>query len=270
VSLSVGKLPWTRQQLTAHSETCAALIRAIGQENFAAALAALLSSLVLTRSIVMTAYDLGEPPRTLFHNVDNQRKESVITLYDKGPYKLDPFFLACVIDNKRGEFRLRDVAPDSFTRTPYFLKYYRLLRIGEEVGLIIPLGRGAGVVISLESGSDDEQFSDEEIGVLNAVFPIVDAAATRQWGGATLRNPEQATAAVAALFSGFGAGVLSQREREVIRLVLQGHSSKSIALELGIAAGTVKIHRKHAYQKLGVATQAQLFQKFMGTIRIDN
>lgn len=57
----------------------------------------------------------------------------------------------------------------------------------------------------------------------------------------------------------FGADILSPREAEVVRLVLQGHSTPSAAAYLGISEGTVKVHRHHAYAKLGISSQAELF-----------
>lgn len=43
-----------------------------------------------------------------------------------------------------------------------------------------------------------------------------------------------------------------------MELVLQGHSSESIRLKLGIATGRVKVHRRNVYRKLGISSQTQL------------
>ena len=52
---------------------------------------------------------------------------------------------------------------------------------------------------------------------------------------------------------------VSTRESEVIRLMLKGHSTKSIARILGNSPETVKVHRKRIYSKLGIASQGELF-----------
>jgi len=49
-----------------------------------------------------------------------------------------------------------------------------------------------------------------------------------------------------------GAGVLSAREFEVLRLVAQGTSNKSIAHALAVSEATVKTHLLHIFAKLGV------------------
>ena len=56
---------------------------------------------------------------------------------------------------------------------------------------------------------------------------------------------------------------LTRREREVVRLVLRGHSSNSIGRQFKITTGTVKIHRKNIYAKLGISSQSELFSHFI-------
>jgi FixJ family two-component response regulator len=51
---------------------------------------------------------------------------------------------------------------------------------------------------------------------------------------------------------------LTEREREVMQLVIRGWLNKQIAAGLGIAEPTVKIHRGRVMDKLGVASVAEL------------
>ncbi len=51
---------------------------------------------------------------------------------------------------------------------------------------------------------------------------------------------------------------LTEREREVARHVVRGIVNPEIAVELGIALRTVKLHRQRALEKLGVNTVADL------------
>lgn len=51
---------------------------------------------------------------------------------------------------------------------------------------------------------------------------------------------------------------LTPREREVLQGVVAGHSNKHIGRALGISEVTVKLHRAHMMQKLGVTTLAEL------------
>jgi two-component system response regulator DctR len=51
---------------------------------------------------------------------------------------------------------------------------------------------------------------------------------------------------------------LSEREGQVLDLVVAGQSSKSIARTLGISFRTVELHRNHIFEKLSVASVAEL------------
>ena len=51
---------------------------------------------------------------------------------------------------------------------------------------------------------------------------------------------------------------LTPREREVLAGVVAGESNKQIGRDLGITEVTVKLHRAHVMQKLGVTTLAEL------------
>jgi RNA polymerase sigma factor (sigma-70 family) len=54
---------------------------------------------------------------------------------------------------------------------------------------------------------------------------------------------------------------LTQREREVLDLVVNGRKNKQIAESLGISIKTVEAHRAHAMEKMGVATVAELVRE---------
>lgn len=51
---------------------------------------------------------------------------------------------------------------------------------------------------------------------------------------------------------------LSEREREVLQLIAEGHSNKSIATILGVAPATVETHRSHILEKLDLHSVAEV------------
>jgi DNA-binding NarL/FixJ family response regulator len=51
---------------------------------------------------------------------------------------------------------------------------------------------------------------------------------------------------------------LTEREREVVQLVAEGHNSKSMSELLGMSQRTVESHRRRIYQKLGFSDTAGL------------
>jgi DNA-binding NarL/FixJ family response regulator len=56
---------------------------------------------------------------------------------------------------------------------------------------------------------------------------------------------------------------LSEREREIVQLIAEGHSNKDIAQILAISPATVETHRAHILQKLDVHNTAELVRYAM-------
>ncbi|MDQ6966584.1 MAG: response regulator transcription factor, partial [Mariprofundaceae bacterium] len=54
---------------------------------------------------------------------------------------------------------------------------------------------------------------------------------------------------------------LSDHQKNILRLLAQGHANKSIAFELGISEGTVKQHIHSIYKKLGITSRTQALLK---------
>jgi two-component system response regulator NreC len=65
-------------------------------------------------------------------------------------------------------------------------------------------------------------------------------------------------AADAAAKAAADADPLSEREREVLRLLALGHTNQEIAQMLYISVRTAETHRAHIMQKLGLSTRAEL------------
>lgn len=63
---------------------------------------------------------------------------------------------------------------------------------------------------------------------------------------------------------------LTARERQVLRLLMQGKTNREIARELIVSPGTVKVHVEHIIAKLGVSdrTQAAVRALELGLVRL--
>lgn len=51
---------------------------------------------------------------------------------------------------------------------------------------------------------------------------------------------------------------LSQREKEILQLISEGHSTKEIATKINVSVKTVETHRQHVMQKVGAHNVAAL------------
>jgi len=54
--------------------------------------------------------------------------------------------------------------------------------------------------------------------------------------------------------------LLSEREKEIVKLISEGMSSRKIAEELSVSPRTVEAHRANIYRKLGIHTLADLIK----------
>ena len=83
-----------------------------------------------------------------------------------------------------------------------------------------------------------------------------------QWNRSRTRRMAARIRTEAAMDKYFDKFDISQREKEIIHLLLKGKSNKEIEDALFIAMGTVKNHIYNIYQKIGVKNRAQLLTLF--------
>lgn len=95
----------------------------------------------------------------------------------------------------------------------------------------------------------------------NAVSLFAECGATRRRERAVQAMRELGSSGRRAAASVRGAGSLTHREREVVQMAAQGHTSRGIAEALFIGQRTVETHLSNAYAKLGVDSRAQLIRR---------
>ncbi|KIC21131.1 helix-turn-helix transcriptional regulator [Leisingera sp. ANG-Vp] len=237
----------------------AALAEMIGTERFPQALRQILSLGCSFDSMIVSRYEGAMPPESLYQDLDELQAAITVEFYASGPYLLDPLYQACRNGCAPGAYRLMDLAPEAFYRSEYYRAFYRKISISDEIGVLVPDGADSWFIVSLARFARAQRFEEADTKRLNAVFAVISAAIRRQWGQAKEPAGDFQREGWEDRMQTFGTGVLSPREREIVQLILQGHSTPSAAAYLGIAEGTVKVHRHHAYSKLGISSQAELF-----------
>ncbi|KGF70090.1 hypothetical protein LL06_07680 [Hoeflea sp. BAL378] len=254
---------------SAWNEAIAKAIGAVGTAEFAHRLEAALGSIVDFDILMVFAYSGSEKPVCLYHNIDSRRARTVVDAYVSGPYILDPFYNTATDPQATGVKRLRDMAPDQFHKSEYFRRHYKLTGIRDEVGIICRPDGWTGVVISFTRPVAAPAFGRQDIAAIRASQPVIQTLADRHWRrNAAIATPagwdaEVARDPIGEPLTRMTDGILTPREIEITSLVLQGHSSGSIARHLAIAPGTVKNHRKNIYHKLDVSSQSELFAMFI-------
>jgi DNA-binding CsgD family transcriptional regulator len=220
------------------------------------------------------AYPPAAPPVLLHDAFSRVSSPEALENYFSGAYLLDCVYTACRAGAAPGLYRLEQLAPDAFFEGEYYNSpdvhpciSMETGTLAEEIVFLAPLEQGAIAAYSLMRSNGREPFSIRAFNALKSREAMVLALLTRHFRGASaLRSAAQEDNDKTA-FDTFRADTLSAREQMIAGLILQGHSTTSIALNLGIAEGTVKIHRKNLYAKLSISSQAELFAMFLKHLR---
>ncbi|PWC87199.1 hypothetical protein TSH100_10410 [Azospirillum sp. TSH100] len=140
-----------------------------------------------------------------------------------------------------------------------------MLEAAGDVPLIVVSGVTDGNVIAscIRAGARGFVHKGCEDTVLDQALPIVldggifVPAPPAVRGGTPIRIPLPPSAAPVRTESDAVSG-LTDRQREVLRLLLEGQSNKEIARALGVLEGTIKVHLRTVMQRLGVRNRTQL------------
>ena len=251
----------------------AGAIRGLGQSGFERALWGLFRAAVAPDNLLILAYGTADTPQVFYLCSDHPQVFAELgRTYLAGAYRLDPFYDLHLRRVPAGVYRLRDIAPDAFQRSRYFIEYYEQTTLIDEVTFVIsPV---AGVTINLCIGRDASSgrgFSLAEIAICQRLAPMVAALAERHWADlARATGPAEDTSALLASAARRGLGIhLSPRQSEVALLILRGHSTVSIGLRLGLSAQTVKVFRKQLYARCHISSQAELFALMLPLLKTD-
>lgn len=244
----------------------AALVGANNDHAMAAALGEVITASIQHDATCLLVFYRDAPPDVLHHTMSPDRARHYLDRYLAGPYLLDPLYQLALRKSKATMCRCRDETPDRFRSSEYYRQYYERTHLADEMDFILDVDTNATLVLVV--GRWETRFSRADIACLAAIEPIVRAAMMRLWGQWSARHSEDERdlsmhQRLTQCFERFGETNLTQRERQITQLLLRGHSSKSIARELGIAPGTVMVHKRNLFSKLGITSQYELFSLFI-------
>lgn len=241
-----------------------------GTAQFASCLIDLLRRVLQFDWWMVMVYRQHANPDMLCENFTGSWRARGLTTYVGGFYVLDPFYIMSLSLAHPEVCRLGDIAPDGFLESEYHRAHYASGRIGDEVNYLWPLENGVTFAVSLERSEHCVRFSDVDVRHLEAVQPVLYELTRKHWSmvrsQTAITRELELGRLVQEAAANFGRKLLTPRECEVVKLVLRGYSTKSISQSLGISPGTVKVHRENIYGKLGVSTQAELFNMFIASV----
>ncbi|MFG1491570.1 helix-turn-helix transcriptional regulator, partial [Oceanospirillum sp. HFRX-1_2] len=143
---------------------------------------------------------------------------------------------------------------------------YRATHLIDEVSIIVNIKPDVQLHLSLGLRDSRRVLTPEDISRLEVVTPLLIALTRSHWPDVS-GETSRVGAHMENAFNQFGTSKLSERESEIARLTLQGHSSKSMARLLDISPETVKVYRKKVHQKLAISSQGELFSIFLEALK---
>jgi DNA-binding CsgD family transcriptional regulator len=244
------------------------LQKEIGSESFFSTLSNTLNPVVNIDCSGVFFYN-GSEVTNIYKGDFSNNYSKYIELYLKGLYLLDPHYSLLTKGAETGLYRFSDIAPDCFHESKYYNAFIKPVGISDEYDFIVKINNCyVDFYLNLLGG----QFSEEDRAVLQSITPMITYLIEEHWTkyNKNLNNVINSNEIqhYQSIFDSFGKSILTAREQEVVQYVLNGHSSKSLANKLNISPSTVKIHRKHIYQKLDITTQSELFSLCIQSLSI--
>lgn len=239
-------------------------IQSLRSPDFEANLCGWLSTHINVDDTTVLVYSARRAPRVLFARAARPEVHAFLESdYVTGAYVLDPFYILFRQRIAEDLYRLRDISPDNFHRSEYFLKYYHRTTVIDEVSFVTWPTENICVQISLgRDAASDRAFSTADLRGMRQIVPIVTALACQAWGhlhNAAAPDARDLPSELKLRLREIRDISLSARQAEIALLILRGHSSVSIGLTLGISEQTVKVFRKQLYRKCGISSQVELF-----------
>ncbi len=259
----------SRFESTEWLEAIARLVQSSDVDAAAGALADAIGVAVEHEGTCLLAFHRDAPPQVFHHTLEPAGRRHYVDRYVAGPYLLDPLYQLAVSDEKPGVCRFRDESPDRFRSSEYYRQYCERTHLRDEMDFLVDVAKNSTLVLVV--GRRTRRFTKAELERLKLVEPVVHAAMRTIWqrSSASSRRQEPGGSLHQRLtrcFENFGEGLLTERERQITQLLLRGHSTKSVARELGIAPGTVMVHKRNLFAKLGITSQYELFSLFIDAL----
>lgn len=262
----------------------AELIAAIEAEDFPVRLTEWMKQHVAFDMVSILVHRGRSAPVHIYDNFNSKQANKGMERYLAETYLLNPFYQHHLKGVPLGIYRIRDLAHDTLLNELHHQSYAIAIADEEELGYVttnwprgleevdiaLPLNNNETGEIAVYKSVQDGGVDDETIGQLRVMLPLISVLFQRYWSHVRSRQPlENAGSAnwTSKAMDSFGAERMTTREREVIVMVLKGYSSESIAALLDISRATVKTHRKNAYEKLNISTQAELLSAFLDHVR---
>jgi DNA-binding CsgD family transcriptional regulator len=234
-------------------------VRSVGRETFAADAIGALNDVLRAGSWSVYQLWQGQPPVmhvSASHGVADSTRDCFAAYRDGGLYRADRSF-DLVRQQRAGDAVLLRMHADEVPNPAHRRAIYQRHAMVERLSVAWLQGDRSLLAINLYHHAHQGRFDAAEIERFADAAPILRAAVTRH---IELGAPLDARERLARL-----CPALTARELDVLERLLRGMTYDGIAVDTGLAVGTVKTYRARAFGRLGIHFKAQLFAFLGGT-----
>ncbi|RHW76477.1 helix-turn-helix transcriptional regulator [Colwellia sp. RSH04] len=236
----------------------------IGKPNFYALLSSLLEEITYFDEIVILHFKVNQKPTLLLQK--NIIKGDDFEKYLNSAHVLDPFYRMGIDYKTKGFFRLSDISPNDYSIfESYYNSYFRHLKIIDEIGYLIQLPEQGGFIhIEMANFEGSPLFLAYKLQQFSELFETIEELVCQHLQSYSYEEDSCAEHNYIEEFHRqFATKVCTPREHEVVLLMLQGYSVKSMAQKMSLGIETIKMHRKNIYMKLSIGSQPELLALFI-------
>ena len=256
------------------------LVSLIGADNFFDVLTSLLGSSLPFKWLHVFQYSKGETPVGLGNYPNQISYKRGYENYLNFTYVINPTYRAFQFGSNSGVFMIADFIQDGYENIIGTADIDIRIEGSEPIGyrtpgwpknmmdfiVLINLPNGTAIDLTFLTEMDGKCHKHEKE-LLEKIFPVLQSVLIKQFEIKPTSYEHNFYPGHEVRFQEFESKILTNREQDVVKLILIGHSSNSIAAKLCVSLSTIKTHRRNIYSKLKISSQAELFNLFLLHLR---
>ena len=263
---------FSKEVIASHGwyERLATILRASSKDKGMLELIGELTERLSVDSTLILRFPNNSAPQLIYGKYRSKERKTKIEEYMSGHYALDPFYLRIDECNEAGMMSLREIIEESFGSSEYYKVHYRSAGLIDEICFCCD-DEGGYVTLSLSRAAGKERYSEKELEAARRISPVVKVLLAAGWqelssGEHLGEAKEDQHRLIENARINFGRSILTNREYEILQLLLRGKSIAFISRALGIAINTTRVHRKNIYAKLNIRSGSEIFTLFLDVV----
>ncbi|MDC8831922.1 helix-turn-helix transcriptional regulator [Alteromonas gilva] len=246
------------------------VVRELDGNGFYAALIEWVCGFLAVDSVSVIAYAQDRPPTLLFEALTERERTLFFARFMDGTYVASPSYRGVIDNAPPGVYLWSALMPDNFRQSALYKSYYQPSQIEDLAYVFCVPAPGVHIQLGLGRHAPNPAFSSGDLASLYALETLILELVNKHYHLSGRHVAPDAVALsrhvnqrVKEVLDNFGEGVLTEREKDIAKLIISGYSSQAAADKLCISPGTERVHRAKVYAKLNLRSNSELFSLFL-------